>query len=456
MDTGVAVLGAGSSGLAAMKGLREQGLGVEAFERGSDVGGLWRYENDNGLSAAYASLRTNVSRSRMQYPSFAMRTSYGDFPNHRGMAAYLGAYADAYGLRDSIRFRTRVERLEPAAGGTWRVTLDDGSRRSYGAVVVATGLFWSPRVPTYPGSFEGTVSHAHEYRAPEPYAGRRVLVVGAGQSAAEIAVEVSTVAERTLMSVRRGVHVIPRWIGRRPYDAADVAPLNRMPWRLLNLIYGLRVRRALGARPESWPLPAHRPLEGIPIVSSDLLPAVRRGAVVVKPAIDRLSGSSVHFMDGSDERIDRIVYATGYRISFPFMSSSLLSANGRDLPLYRRIAPPELRGLYFAGFVDAPGGLLPVVETQGRWIAAAITGQLRLPSPERMWQAIERAEPRTRERFPDESPRSVRCDPHAYRRLRHADLRRARRRVWDVATATDAGNEVAVRARRPQREQPAR
>jgi Flavin-binding monooxygenase-like len=429
MDTGVAVLGAGSSGLAAMKGLREHGLGVEGFERGSDVGGLWRYENDNGLSAAYASLRTNVSRSRMQYPSFAMPKSYGDFPNHREMAAYLGAYADAYGLRDSIRFRTKVERLEPAAGGTWRVTLDDGSRRSYGAVVVATGLFWSPRLPDYAGSFDGTVSHSHEYRTPEPYTGRRVLVVGAGQSAAEIAVEISTVAERTFMSVRGGVHVIPRWIGRRPYDAGDIAPLNRMPWRLLNLIYGLRVRRALGGHPASWPRAAHRPVEGIPIVSSELLPAVRRGDVVVKPAIDQLSGSSVHFMDGSEERIDRIVYATGYRISLPYLSSLMVSADGRDLPLYRRMVRPGLPGLYFAGFVDAPGGLLPVVEAQGQWIAAAITGQLRLPPQERMWQAIEHAEPRTRERFPDESPRSVRCDPHAYRRLLHADLRRARRRT---------------------------
>src|SRR4029450_14144021 len=125
MDTRVAVLGAGSSGLAALKGLREQGLDVEAFERGSEVGGLWRYENDNGLSAAYASLRTNVSRSRMQYPSFAMPTSYGDFPNHREMAAYLGAYADAYGLRDSIRFRARVERLPPAAHRTWWITVHD-------------------------------------------------------------------------------------------------------------------------------------------------------------------------------------------------------------------------------------------------------------------------------------------------------------------------------------------
>src|SRR6516164_8020728 len=112
METQVAVLGAGSSGLAVMKSLRERGLAVEGFERGSDVGGLWRYENDNGLSAAYRSLRTNVSRSRMQYPSFAMPTSYGDFPHHSEMAAYLRAYADAHGLRGSIRFRTTVERLE--------------------------------------------------------------------------------------------------------------------------------------------------------------------------------------------------------------------------------------------------------------------------------------------------------------------------------------------------------
>jgi dimethylaniline monooxygenase (N-oxide forming) len=427
MEDQIAVLGAGSSGLAAMKALREQGLGFEGFERGSDVGGLWRYENDNGLSAAYASLRTNVSRPRMQYPSYAMPKSYGDFPSHSEMSAYLGAYADAHGLRESIRFRTRVERIEPAADDGWWISLEDGSRSQYGAVVVATGLFWSPTRPSYPGSFDGTASHSHQYRTPEPYAGHRVLVVGAGQSAAEIAVEVSTIAERTFMSLRSPVHVIPRWIGRRPYDASDVAPLNLLPWPLLNVIYSARVTRALGPRPASWPLATRRLLEGIPIVSSDLLPAVQRGDVVVKPAIDRLSGKRVRFADGSEERVDRIVYATGYRISLPYLSSSLVSAEGRDFPLYRRIVPVELPGLYFAGFVDAPGGLLPVVETQGRWIAAAITGRLRLPTPERMWQATEQVEARTRERFPDESPRSIRCDPHAYRRLLRADLRRARR-----------------------------
>jgi dimethylaniline monooxygenase (N-oxide forming) len=450
----VAVIGAGSSGLAVMKALCEQGVALECFERGSDVGGLWRYENDNGLSGAYASLRTNVSRSRMQYPSFPMPDSYGDFPHHSEMAVYLDAYAEASGLRALIRFGTTVERLEPDPEGRWWITLD-GSRRSYGAVVVATGPFWCPRLPDYPGSFDGTVSHSHDYRVAEPFAGRRVLVVGAGQSAAEIAVEVSAVAVRTFMSVRGGVHVIPRWIDRGPYDAADVDPLNRLPWRLLNLIYRGRVARTLGPAPASWPLPAHRLLEGIPIVSSDLLPAVRRGDIVVKSAIDRLSGDRVRFVDGSEEPVDHIVYATGYRISLPFLSSSLLSANGRDLPLYRRIAATDVGGLYFAGFVDAPGGLLPVVETQGEWIAAVLTGRLRLPSPERMYWAIERAERRTRQRFPRENPGSVRCDPHAYRGLLQSDLHRARRKVCHATTELGAGKEIPVRPGRAHGEQPA-
>jgi Flavin-binding monooxygenase-like len=425
----VAVIGAGSSGLAAMTALREQGIDFEAFERGSDVGGLWRYENDNRLSGAYESLRTNVSRSRMQYPSFAMPVSFGDFPHHSEMAAYLGVYAEANGLRESIRFGKTVQRLEPDTEGGWRITLADGPTHSFDAVVVATGLFWSPRVPSYPGTFDGATGHSHAYRNPAPFAGCRVLVVGAGQSAAEIAAEVSGVAERTFLSVRSGVHVIPRWIGRRPYDAGDVAPLNRLPWRLLNRIYAMRVARAVGPAPASWPLPCRRLLEGIPIVSSELLPAVRRGDIEVKPAVDRLRGHRVHFVDGSEERIDRIAFATGYRISLPFLSTSLVSAEGRELPLYRRIVVPELNGLFFTGFVDAPGGLLPVVEAQGRWIAAVLRGRIQLPPPEQMRQALERAERRTRKRFPQESPRSVRCDPHGYRRLLLSDLRLPRLRV---------------------------
>jgi glycine/D-amino acid oxidase-like deaminating enzyme len=424
----VAVIGAGSSGLAALKALREHGVAAEAFERGSDLGGLWRYENDNGLSGAYASLRTNVSRRRMQYPSFPMPRSPVDFPTHAEMAAYLEAYADAFGLRELIRFGSTIERVDPGASGRWCLSLNDGAVRGYDAVVVAIGLFWSPKIPRFPGSFDGEANHSHDYRTPGSFAGRNVLVVGAGQSAAEIAVEVAGVAARTFMSVRSGHHVIPRWIGDRPYDAADVEPLNRMPWRLMNRVYGWRAARELGPVPASWPVGVHRTLEGIPVVSSDLLPSVRRGDIEVKPAIDRLLGNRVRFFDRSEEAVDRIVYATGYRISLPFLSSSLVSASGRDFPLYRRIVAPDVGGLFFVGFVDAPGGLLPVVEAQAEWIAAVLTGALSLPSPERMRRGTERAERRTRQRFPEEGPHSIRCDPHGYRRLLRSDLRRTRRR----------------------------
>jgi cation diffusion facilitator CzcD-associated flavoprotein CzcO len=180
----------------------------------------------------------------MQYPSFPMPVSDADFPSHAEMTAYLEAYADENGLRQSIRFGTTIECMSPGPHGTWCVRLSDGSMRRYRAVVVAIGVFWCPRMPEYPGNFEGELLHSHDYRTPEPFAARRVLVVGAGQSAAEIAVEVSGVAASTSMSVRGGAHVIPRWIAGKPYDRFDVAPFNMMSWRLLNFTFALRASRS--------------------------------------------------------------------------------------------------------------------------------------------------------------------------------------------------------------------
>jgi dimethylaniline monooxygenase (N-oxide forming) len=157
---------------------------------------------------------------------------------------------------------------------------------------------------------------------------------------------------------------------------------------------------------------------------------VRRGAVVVRPAVERLVGDRVRFSDGTEEQFDDIIYATGYRISLPFLGPDLVSVNGREVPLYRRIVPPAApAGLFLAGCIDAPGGLLPLVEAQGDWIAAVLSGRLVLPSTEQMWQAINRAERRTRLRFPEENPLSIRCDPHAYRRLLRGDLRQLRLRT---------------------------
>jgi dimethylaniline monooxygenase (N-oxide forming) len=157
----VAVIGAGSSGLPVVKAVRERGVAVECFERGSDVGGLWRYDSDSGLSSAYKSLRTNVSSAPMGYPSFSLPTSHGDFPHHSEMAEYLSAYAKSFRLREHVRFRTSVERLEPEQDRGRCLSLQDDAVHRFDAVVVAVGHDWCPKLPAYPGVFAGHTSHSH-------------------------------------------------------------------------------------------------------------------------------------------------------------------------------------------------------------------------------------------------------------------------------------------------------
>ena len=424
----VCVIGAGGAGLAAIKALRERQLAVTCHERGSNVGGNWRYENDSGLSAAYASLRCNVSRRRMEYRSLPMPSSYGDFPSHAQMAAYFEAYADRFDLHRHIRFSTAVERLEPLDNHRWRVTLSDGTGAEYGAVVIASGHHWAPQWPRLPGTSNALMIHANAYRRPDPFAGQRVLVIGAGQSAVELATEISRVAARTVLSVRSGGYVIPRRLFGRPIDLLDVDLINRLPWRVLNWVL-VRLARiggdnaviSLGARP-----PTHRILEQIPAVSSDLVPALRNGALTVRPEVEALAGEQVRFAGGDAETVDAIVCATGYCISLPFLPPGVLDPDGHSVPLYRRIVPPQLPGLYCIGLIDAPGGLLPLVEAQSAWLADVLDGTLRLPTITEMYGAIDAAERRSRERFPFEPPHSIRCDPHAYVRVLTRDRRRAR------------------------------
>ena len=203
-----------------------------------------------------------------------------------------------------------------------------------------------------------------------------------------------------------------------------------LPWRVLNWIVAALASagRADEAAAHGFPRPAHRLLEQIPTVSSELGPALRSGAISVRPHVRRLDGKHVEFTDGSVEAIDQIVCATGYRISFPFLPPSLVPVRGTAVPLYRRIVPPDLPGLYFIGLVDAPGGLLPIVERQSAWLGDVLTGRLELPPRAAMLAAIDAAEPRSRERFPLEPQHSIRSDPHAYLRLLAGDRRRARRR----------------------------
>ena len=435
MTADVGVIGAGGAGLAALRALSAaRHVSVVGYEQGSGVGGNWRYENDSGASAAYASLRTNVSRRRMEFRELAMPRRCGDYPTHVDMTEYFETYAARFDLGRRIRFAMRVERLEPAGRDGWRVHLCGGEVVHHRAVVVANGHHWHPRWPDLPGITTATTIHAHDYRTPDPFAGRRVLVVGAGQSAVEIALEVSRVAARTLIAVRSGTHVLPRRLFGSPLDRLDGDLLNRLPWPALNAILRTLVRVARHDDPAAvgFPAPGHRLLEHIPIVSSDLAAAVRRGALAVRPAVAHLDGDQVLFRDGRRDPVDAIVCATGYRPRFPFLPAGLLPSNDGSIPLYRRIVPLDVPGLFFIGLVDAPSGLLPIVERQSAWLAELLEGRIVLPRRARMQAAIVAGERRSRARFPGEPNGSLKCDPHAYLRLLDRDRRWARLATFSI------------------------
>ena len=235
----VCVIGAGSSGIVACQVLSARGIPFDCFEKGSAVGGNWRFENDNGMSSAYRSLHINTSRRVMAFKTLPMPDHYPDYPDHFQMADYFDEYVDHFGLRDKISFRTAVLSVEPRDGG-WEVTIedDDGQRetRQYRAVMVANGHHWDPRwpEPAFPGAeeFAGEQLHAHHYREPDTLRGKRVLVLGIGNSAIDIAVESSRIAEKTFLATRRGAYVMPKYINGKPIDERlepdhlDAAPVG--------------------------------------------------------------------------------------------------------------------------------------------------------------------------------------------------------------------------------------
>lgn len=389
----VCIIGAGSSGIAAAKALHERGIPFDCFEKSDRVGGNWVFGNTNGMSAAYRSLHINTSRRRMEYSDFPMPEWYPDFPHHSHIADYFDLYVDHFGFRDRIVFETGVDRAERGADGTWTVTLDTGESRRYDALIVANGHHWDPRwpEPAYPGSFDGEQTHAHHYVDNRPFAGRRVLVVGIGNSAMDIAVETSFVSEKTILSARRGAYVLPKYIFGRPLDEIGVNRFTgAVPWGVRKRVLGALYRVGVG-RVEDYglPTPDHGIGEAHPTISADFLNRLAHGEMTYKPAISALEGGSVRFEDGTTEEVDAIVWCTGYRVTFPFFDEDLISAPDNDLPLFRRVFHPSIDNVFFVGLLQPLGAVMPLSEAQGRWIAAYLRGEYALPDPAALAQDVE-------------------------------------------------------------------
>jgi dimethylaniline monooxygenase (N-oxide forming) len=441
----VCIIGAGSSGIAVAQVLAARGVAFDCFEAGSGIGGNWRYGNDNEMSSAYESLHINTSRQMMEYAAYPMPESLPDYPDHRQIAQYFDDYVDHFGLRDKITFRTEVTKVVPAEGGgagrRWEVTIRsrDGGEpetRTYAEVVVANGHHWDPRwpEPSFPGadSFPGEQVHAHYYRTPQPLAGKRVLVLGIGNSACDIAVESSRVAGSTDLAMRRGAHILPKYMFGIPTDRLTDSPLVHVPLKVQQTVLAGLLRLTSGKLSDyGLPEPDHAVLHAHPTVSQDLLNRLGHGDITVRPNIDRFEGAKVFFTDGSSGEYDVVVYCTGYKVNFPFLGDEVVRAEDNHVELYRRVVHPDHPGLYFVGLIQPLGAIMPLAEGQAEWIGDLVTGVGALPSVREMRAQISSYDENLRKRFVASKRHTMEVDFQSYRaelvRERKASRKRVRR-----------------------------
>lgn len=394
----VAVIGAGMSGLTTAKALLEEGLEPVVFERSAQIGGVWNYHEElaDGGGPAYRSLRTNTSKLSMGFSDFPFPEAVPDFPLRADVLAYLHTYCDYAAARPYLRLRTRVEAATPVESGQWQVRAqspDGATTERFDGLVVCAGREQSPFMPAYPGAdtFQGALTHSAAYSVPESYAEQNVLVVGIGPSAADIAVELSRVARRVIISTTQGAWFIPRTLGGRPYDHQ----LTRLS---LLAPYPLRARvfRALIEREYRWmgvhgrlrdrglPEPAFDLWRARMTVSTDIVPAIAAGTIQVKPRVARLDARSVVFADGSAEQVDAVICASGYTVSYPFLAPSVVTVENNAVDLYRHVFHPSVPHLAFIGLCMVAGTQFPVAELQARWVARVLAGRAALPSTTQM------------------------------------------------------------------------
>jgi dimethylaniline monooxygenase (N-oxide forming) len=399
----VAIIGAGSSGMIACRELKVRGIPFDCFEKGSKAGGNWIFKNDNGMSAAYRSLHINTSRQQMEFLCYPMPKHFPTFPHHSQIAEYFDSFLNHFRLKEDITFNTEVKKAEPLADGKWQLTLSNGKQPTYDAVIVANGHHWDPRwpEPAFPGEFKGITMHSHAYMDPtDPHnlIDKNVLVVGMGNSAMDIACELGNrgVARNVFLSVRSGAHIMPKFFGSKPSDGFLRHPgaiprwwEHLVPYRFFEKmafpVIGWKIKKAVGD-PEAYGLPKPKHPFGMqhPTISSEIHIRLGSGDVKPKPNIKELQGDKVQFVDGSVENIDAIIYATGYKISFPFFDKNVLPYEGNDLPLFKRMISPRYDNLMFLGLVQPLCSIMPIAELQSSFMGDYLLGKYRLPEKETM------------------------------------------------------------------------
>jgi dimethylaniline monooxygenase (N-oxide forming) len=421
----VAIIGGGFSGLYTAKWLIEMGCEPTVFEASDDIGGVWRYDHDQP-GGVFEQTRATSSLHFMHAADFPFPEGTPDFPSHEQLLAYLESYADEFKLREHVQLKSRVESVA-RRGGSWQVEVEGpGKRRetrSFDAVVVCSGPQGRPRIcekehPLY-SRFQGEITHGRDYKRPEDFApGERVLVVGAGESAADIVSECVDAGLTVDWSTRRGQWFADRNIGPHAADHFTAIGVRSLFGLFLNVEYLIRrfiiatyINLAWGKGGHGvrgwWPEVPY--LHQFLNKSRDGILEVYRGRVKAHSGVEAVNGKSVRFR-GEEEPVqyDRIILATGYVPNWPFLEQ-------QPKRLYGKVFHPEDPTLSFVGLArPVLGSITGTAEVQARWIAYVLSGTTTLPCASRRELALwfdQRDHPR---RFLDSSPLGVLCDHDIY------------------------------------------
>ena len=355
----IALIGAGPSGLAGARCLQKHGIAFQGFEAHTDVGGLWNILNPR--STVYQSAHLISSKRMTEFSEFPMAARVADYPSHRELLDYFSAFADHFQLREHYRFGTRVLKVEPVSDAPdtlWRVTTEDTNGQqttaNYKGVVVANGTLAEPNLPAFEGHFAGELLHTSAYKRADLFRDKRVLIVGAGNSGCDIAVDAVHQARSVDISVRRGYYFVPKYVFGRPADSIG-GRITLPPWlkqridsTILKWFTGDPVRFG-------FPKPTYKMYESHPVVNSLILYHIGHGDVGVRADIARFDGHTVHFKDGSQGDYDLVLAATGYKLHYPFLEHALLNWQGMAPRLYLNIFAPRFDRLAVLGMVEASG-----------------------------------------------------------------------------------------------------
>lgn len=349
-----AVIGAGPMGLCTVRNLNKHGIPVVGFEIHSDVGGLW--DIDSPTSTMYDTAHLISSKKMTEFAEFPMGEHVAQFPHHAEMCQYFRDYAREFGLYDLYEFETEVVRCE-RVGEDWQITTrknGEEQTRTFGGLLIANGTLHHPNMPKLPGEFAGEVLHSCDYRDPKIFEGKRVLLVGCGNSGADIAVDAAHRAKSVDISLRRGYYFLPKFIGGKPTDA--VGGKIKLP-RFIQQRISAAISRLMLGRPSQYglPEPDYKMFESHPVVNSLILHHIGHGDIQPQGDIQEIDGHTVTFKDGRSGEYDMILLATGYKLHYPFIDSQYLNWQGYAPRMYLNVFHPEYDNLFLMGMVEAAG-----------------------------------------------------------------------------------------------------